>query len=323
MAEMITVKLSFEGQFRRFPVDGSSFNAMYDQIVALLGLEKDAELVLKYTDEQGDLITMSSDMELKAAIVKDQLLRITAAYKEKSSTTPAVSGEENHCRWFGWGAVDKDSKKEFKKRFKEQHKLHKKMWKGARHASSFGPHHGPFARGPCGRPGAFEPHHGPFARGPFGPHHGPFGRPGAFGPHHGPLGGQVPFGPHHGPFGRPGAFGPHRGPFGPHARGPFGHCNPEKFARLAKEGGLCGKGMWKAEKFALYVPLVDAVLANEHLQSVKRKKVFRMLRKFDGDKDKVIDALTKKMFKKAEKLTQLGNEAEKHKKATSTDLMAF
>lgn len=266
MTEMITVKLSFEGEVRRFPVDGTSFTALYEQIISLLGLEKNAELILKYTDEQGDIITMASDMELKSAIVKGQILRVAATYKGKDATAPPTPCEVKDGKWHGCGrAVDKGCKKEWKK----EHKHCKKMWKGAHHGrhGPFGHPHGPFgphARGPCG----------PHARGPFGPHA--------------------------------------RGPFGPHTRGSFGHCNPEKFSR---------KGMKYAEKFAKYEPLVDAVLANEHLKAVKRRKVFKMFRKYDGDKEKVVDALTKKVLKKAEKLA-LRNEGEKQQKA-SADLMAF
>lgn len=290
--EMFTVKLSFDGQLRRFPIDGSSFAALYEQIISLLSLEKNSELILKYSDEQGDLITMSSDMELKSALVKGQILRVVATYKDKDVVAlPAApsAGEMREGMWYGCRRGGKFSDKECNKK---ERKLCKKMWKqGALHHGSFGPRHGPFVL----------PHHGPF-----GPRHGPFAQ------HHGPH-------DHRGPFGHPhGAFGPHaRGPFG------FGHCNPEKFARFAKEKGMwkMEKGCKKGEKFALYAPLVDAVLANEHLQHVKRHKVFRMLRKCEGDKEKVIDVLTKKAFKKAEKLNQVEKGREKQKEGG--DLMAF
>jgi len=294
--ELFTVKLSFDGQLRRFPIDGTSFVALYDQVLSLLGLEKNSELVLKYTDDQGDLITMSSDMELKSALVKGQILRVVATLKGKDVDVPVVPADLGEEAKAGWGGCLGD---------KKERKLYKKMWKhGGLHHGSFGPHRGPF---------------GP----PHGPHHGAFGGPFGFGPHRGPFGG--PFGHHghhaRGPFGHP--HGPHA--HGPHGRGPFGHPHgPEKFLGCAKEKGMWKKekGCKKAEKFALYAPLVDAVLANEHLQHVKRHKVFRKLRKFDGDKEKVIAVLTEKVFRKADKLgAQVAKEGEHVQKGV--ELMAL
>jgi len=232
------VKLSFDGQMRRFPFKGTSFAALYGQIIALLGLEQNADILLKYADEEGDLITISSDLELKSAFVAGQLLRVVATYRmdkvEQPASVPALSvpfaqvGEtfkafEHGCGggyWPGNGYQVSDDK-ERKKAFK----LMKKMHRGAHHGR-FGPefHGGPRFRGPYG-----GPHVGPHGG------HGPFG-----GPHGGPHGGRGPFGgPHGGPHGGHGPFGGPHGPhFGPHNHhGPYdGQQDSEKLvARFAKD----------------------------------------------------------------------------------------
>lgn len=84
-----SVKVSFNEEMRRFTCQGSSFRNLYDQIVGLLGIEKNVELVVRYTDEDGDLITMASDMELKAAVAPGKLLRLIVTRKnDAASVTP-------------------------------------------------------------------------------------------------------------------------------------------------------------------------------------------------------------------------------------------
>lgn len=82
-----SVKVSFNEEMRRFTSQGCSFKGLYDQIVELLGLEKNVDFVVRYTDEDGDLITMSSDIELKAAVVPGKLLRLIICRKNE---TPCV-----------------------------------------------------------------------------------------------------------------------------------------------------------------------------------------------------------------------------------------
>jgi hypothetical protein len=77
----VSVKVSFNGEMRRFPFQGTSFALLQEHIIELLGLEKTAEITLKYADEENDLITISSDLELKSAIVPGQLLRLEAIPK--------------------------------------------------------------------------------------------------------------------------------------------------------------------------------------------------------------------------------------------------
>jgi len=269
-AELFTVKLSFNGEMRRFPFDGTSFTTLYEQIISLLGLEKTAELLIKYTDEQGDLITMSSDLELKSALVKGQLLRITATYKRDEVLIPVTSDTVPSCA-NGLGCRSPGEFSDEKAR-----EFCKKMRLGP---VEFGL---PRTRGPCGRPhGLFGRHHNHHHRGAFVHPHDPCGRS------HGRHGG-----------------GRHCG----------GKNKEEKLeARFAKGVSLeDGKeinaasvpfttGSFAPLTMDSVAPLIDAVLSNEQFRDVKRRKVFRLLWKFDGDKEKVVAVLTKKLACKAER----------------------
>jgi len=223
-----TVKLSFEGQMRRFPFKGTSFAALHEQIISLLGLEKNADILLKYTDEEGDLITISSDLELKTALVAGQLLRIVGAYRMSMSDNPVTPAEEptpfaqggdplrSFAQGFGRGGWNHTPGGPFAsdKERKKAHKLHNKI-----HGKG-GWHHGhqgfPPGFGPQGFPTGLGSHGGP----PRGFPHGPHGAPDF--PHVplGPQGGPPPGFPPHDSFG-PRGYGPRGGHHGPHGHGPY------------------------------------------------------------------------------------------------------
>jgi hypothetical protein len=59
-------KVSFNDQYRRFFFTGTEFTSLYQQVKNLLTL--DGEFVLKYKDNEGDMITMSTDLELGCAL---------------------------------------------------------------------------------------------------------------------------------------------------------------------------------------------------------------------------------------------------------------
>jgi len=90
MESTVSVKVSFNGEMRRFPFQGTSFAVLQEHIIELLGLEKTAEITLKYADEENDLITISSDLELKSAIMPGQLLRLEATPK-RAAVQPFVA----------------------------------------------------------------------------------------------------------------------------------------------------------------------------------------------------------------------------------------
>jgi len=62
----IHCKVSCNDQFRRFVFNGTNFSSLVKQIQQILVLEK--EFVLKYKDNEGDQITISSDEELSCAL---------------------------------------------------------------------------------------------------------------------------------------------------------------------------------------------------------------------------------------------------------------
>jgi len=63
----IHCKVSCNEELRRFLFTGTEFNSLQDQIKVVLGLN-DKEFVLKYKDDEGDMITLSSTEELNFAI---------------------------------------------------------------------------------------------------------------------------------------------------------------------------------------------------------------------------------------------------------------
>jgi hypothetical protein len=75
---------------RRFQFSGTEFSSLQDQVKQLLGLNR--EFVLKYKDNEDDMITISSTEELACAIDISQkgdagLIRLTVVFPE-TSTTP-------------------------------------------------------------------------------------------------------------------------------------------------------------------------------------------------------------------------------------------
>jgi len=72
----IHCKVSCNDQFRRFLFTGTEFTSLFQQVGQVLALEN--EFVLKYSDNEGDLITISTDEELAYAldIAKGAVLRL-------------------------------------------------------------------------------------------------------------------------------------------------------------------------------------------------------------------------------------------------------
>jgi len=146
----IHCKVSCNDQFRRFLFVGTEFSSLFSQVQQLLSLNN--EFVLKYKDNESDLITISSNEELACALSYSEagVLRLTAVVKTDYQQPTTVT----------------EATPEF-------------------HAFNFhGKHHG----GHCHGRGRFPPQHGcgRFDR----PHHG-FGRfehqePGSDAPRFGP-----------------------------------------------------------------------------------------------------------------------------------------
>jgi len=90
----IHCKLSYDDQIRRFVFTGTEFAELKDHISALLSLPSTG-FVLKYVDNESDLITLSSDEELSVAIeVSDKVLRLIAEKSDQNTgSTPGGTPE--------------------------------------------------------------------------------------------------------------------------------------------------------------------------------------------------------------------------------------
>jgi len=95
----IHCKLSYDDQIRRFVFTGTEFAELKDHISALLGLPSTG-FVLKYVDNESDLITLSSDEELSVAIeVSDKVLRLIAEKSDQNTGTNTGSTTEHIPAW--------------------------------------------------------------------------------------------------------------------------------------------------------------------------------------------------------------------------------
>jgi hypothetical protein len=85
--QTIHCKVSCNDQFRRFLFVGTEFSSLFSQVQQLLALDK--EFVLKYKDTDGDLITLTSTVELSCALNYSDgtLLRLVAVTKDQAPVT--------------------------------------------------------------------------------------------------------------------------------------------------------------------------------------------------------------------------------------------
>lgn len=100
----IHCKVICNDQIRRFQFSGTEFSSLQDQIKKILGLN--SEFVLKYKDNEGDMITISSTEELACAIDISQktdggLIRLTvfSAEKQPPTVTPNQPQEYGSRDW--------------------------------------------------------------------------------------------------------------------------------------------------------------------------------------------------------------------------------
>jgi hypothetical protein len=78
-------KVSFNGQIRRFALDGTEFTSLKETIARLLSLPD--EFVLKYLDDESDYVTLDSREDLRTALMlSPKLLRILVDKKDAPST---------------------------------------------------------------------------------------------------------------------------------------------------------------------------------------------------------------------------------------------
>jgi hypothetical protein len=89
----IHCKVQYGNEFRRFVYDNSEFASFQQQITELFGFKNSEEVILKYKDDEGDMVTISSDEELEFAIdvFAGSILRLTVCTAPKDEVaTPQV-----------------------------------------------------------------------------------------------------------------------------------------------------------------------------------------------------------------------------------------
>lgn len=278
--ENISVKLEYYGELRRFSVPfGFSFKGLVDEIVRVIGIEKEKErdVTVKYRDEEGDLITMSSDLELKAAIAAGALLRLYVSLKRQPDAMVIDDG----------AAVQQQ--KAFPPASPTVQERDASMEVQLPAGVGLYPHVPPY---PCAVQGA-----------PIGP--GPDGLSPFL------QGGRGGFGPRGG-FNPRGGWGGHRGSHHDH-HGHGHHGHGHHYGRPYGRGGF-GYQPWRTERTAEdgpepnYETLADQVMAMGW--DIRREKVLKMLRKFDANIQLVTDRLAWKMERKQRKVEKKAWKAE-------------
>jgi hypothetical protein len=92
----IHCKLSYDNQIRRFVINNTEFYSLKNQVAEILGLND--EFVLKYLDNESDLVTLASNEELEVALdVAEKVLRLVVE-KPAPSLQHASSLPEGHWR---------------------------------------------------------------------------------------------------------------------------------------------------------------------------------------------------------------------------------
>jgi len=88
-------KVQCGNEFRRFLLPSSQYADLSRQIQKLFGFQDEDKFLLKYTDEEGDMVTISSDEELYFAITlfRGGLLRLTV------ETQKCKRGERRCGKW--------------------------------------------------------------------------------------------------------------------------------------------------------------------------------------------------------------------------------
>jgi hypothetical protein len=103
-------KVQCGNEFRRFLLPSNKFSALESQIRSTFGFPAEKPLVIKYTDEEGDNVTISSDEELEFAITlfAGGLLRLIICGNKGRHNFNAQHGcgiPEHHGKWENRGAM--------------------------------------------------------------------------------------------------------------------------------------------------------------------------------------------------------------------------
>jgi len=103
----IHCKLSYDNQIRRFVITDTGFLSLKYQVAEILGLKD--EFVLKYLDNESDLVTLASDEELQVALdVADKVLRLVVENPapvisplQQAASVPEGHWRNNHHHHYG------------------------------------------------------------------------------------------------------------------------------------------------------------------------------------------------------------------------------
>lgn len=130
----VSVKAALGNELRRFQFEGCSFVKLLDQLKEVFKLDAGAPFSITYKDDEGDKITMSSDGELKEAMTVSPggILRLDIALKslqvaamhvadaEKPETVEKSQLQEEQQRWRGQRQFHLEQAKAMKERMTER-----------------------------------------------------------------------------------------------------------------------------------------------------------------------------------------------------------
>lgn len=97
----INVKVACNGELRCFALADFNFETLSAQVAHAFGVPRAEGFTFQYVDDEGDRITMSSDIELKAAVELSQgVLRLELILKGEAQTKNAIRhcGRPKHLR---------------------------------------------------------------------------------------------------------------------------------------------------------------------------------------------------------------------------------
>jgi len=94
----IHCKVATQNEVRRFVLSNTDYESLINQVCQVFGFSKDS-VVIKYADDEGDFITVSSDEEVKFAIenVKGGVLRLRV--ERKQPFTLHEKSPDEHPKW--------------------------------------------------------------------------------------------------------------------------------------------------------------------------------------------------------------------------------
>jgi len=130
-----TIKVACNGELRRFSLSDCRYETLSAQVAQLFGVPNEG-FVFQYVDDEGDNITMSSDIELRTAMeVVQGVLRLELIRKGEAKVMKATH-HKKHSKHLHHGPRDMQRKHHQLKRWRRIIKLQKrlsKMPRGMRH----------------------------------------------------------------------------------------------------------------------------------------------------------------------------------------------